>query len=63
MLYIRTILEQFCVYWQSSFSEENAFDLKRVKNAAIIQILSEKYATYEDVLLRANVDSLKESTV
>ena len=60
ILYIRSILEQSCVVWHSSLTEENALDLERVQKAAIRLILGEKYETYEDGLLRANLESLKE---
>ena len=60
ILYIRSILEQSCVVWHSSLTEENALDLERVQKAAIRLILGERYETYEDGLLRANLESLKE---
>ena len=60
ILYIRSILEQSCVVWHSSLTEENALDLERVQKAAIRLILGEKNETYEDGLLRANLESLKE---
>merc|ERR1712055_819793 len=49
-----------CVVWHSSLTEENAIDLERVQKAAIRLILGERYETYEDGLLRANLESLKE---
>ena len=39
----------------SSLTEENALDLERVQKAAIRLILGERYETYEDGLLRANL--------
>ena len=59
ILYIRTILEQSCVVWHSSLTEENVLDLERVKKAAIRLILGEKSTNYEDGLLRANLESQK----
>ena len=56
IMIIRSIFEQSCVVWHSSLSEENVLDLERVKKAAIY----EKYENYEDGLLRANLESLKE---
>ena len=58
--YIRSILEQSCVVWHSSLTEENVMDLERVQKAAIRLSLGEKYENYEDGLLRANLESLKE---
>ena len=41
----------------TSLIEENALDLERVLNAAIT-LIGEKYWSYEDGLLRANLESL-----
>ena len=60
ILYIRSILEQSCLVWHSSLTEENALDLERVQKAAIRLILGEKYENYEDGLLRTNLESPKE---
>ena len=43
-----------------ALTKENALDLERVQKAAIRLILGEKYENYEDGLLRANLESLKE---
>ena len=43
-----------------SLTEENSLDLERVQKAAIRLILVEKYETFEEGLLRANLESLKE---
>ena len=60
ILYIRSILEQSCVVWHSSLTEENVLDLERVQKAVIRLILGEKYKNYEDGLLKVNLESLKE---
>ena len=57
ILYFRSILKQSCVVWHSFLTEENVLDLERVQKAAIKLILCGKY---EDELLRANLESLKE---
>ena len=44
----------------SSLTAENALDLERVQKTAIRLILGEKYENYEDWLLKANLDSLRE---
>ena len=48
------------VVWHSCLTEENALGLERVQKAAIRLILGERYETYEDGLLRTNLESLKE---
>ena len=60
VLYIRSILEQSCVVWHSSLTQENSEDLERVQKAAIRIILGQKYENYEDALIKVNLDSLKE---
>ena len=59
--YTYCILEQHsCEVWHSALTEENTFDLLRFQTAAIRLVLGEKYENYEDGLLRANLESLKE---
>ena len=60
VLYIRSILEQSCVVWHSSLTQENSEDIERVQKAAIRIILGQKYEKYEDALIKVNLDSLKE---
>ena len=60
LLYIKSILEQSCVVWHSSLTQENSEDLERVQKAAIRIILGQKYEKYEDALIKVNLDSLKE---
>ena len=59
ILYIRSILEQACVSWHISFSEDDALDLEKVQRAAIGLILGENYKNYEDGLLWGNLELLK----
>ena len=40
--YIRSILEQSCVVWHSSLTQENSEDLERVQKAAVRIILGKK---------------------
>ena len=60
ILYIRSILEQSSVVWYSSLTNENAEDLERVQKSAVKLILGEKYENYEEGLIKANLDSLKD---
>ena len=60
VLYIRSILEQSCVVWHSSLTQESSEDLERVQKAAIRIILGQKYEKYEDALIKVNLDSLRE---
>ena len=49
-LYIRSILEQSCVIWHSTLTEEDRMSLERVQKNALRNILKEKYETYENAL-------------
>ena len=46
--HIRGILEQSCVIWHSSLSEENIIDLERVKKNACRIILGNLYTDYNE---------------
>ena len=59
ILYIRSILEQSCVVWNSSLTEENCDDLERVQKAAVRIIVGKNYTNYENALLKADLEPLK----
>ena len=59
-LFIRSLLEQSATVWHSGLTEENSNDLERVQKSALKIILGEKYISYENALLRLNMESLKE---
>ena len=62
--YIRSILEQSCVVWHSSLTQENSEDLERVQKAAVRIILGKKYPeNYEQALVRADLEPLKDRRV
>ena len=56
--YIRSILEQSCVIWHSSLTEEDSMKLERVQKNACRNILKEKYESYENSLRILCIDSL-----
>ena len=56
--YIRSILEQSCVIWHSSITEEDREGLERVQKNACRNILKEKYLNYELSLLSLKLDTL-----
>ena len=60
MLYIRSILEQSCVVWHNSLTEENSQDLERVQKAAVRIMLGEKYTDYENGLMKVDLDKLND---
>ena len=59
ILYIRSILEQSCIVWNSSLTAENCDDLERVQKAAVRIILGKNYTNYENALIKADLEPLK----
>ena len=60
ILYIRSILEQSCVVWHSSLTEENKQDLERVQKSAVKIMLGKKYKDYENALELVDLENLSE---
>ena len=59
-LYIRSILEQSCVIWHSTLSEEDSINLERVQKNALRNILKEKYENYENARNILKIETLTE---
>ena len=57
--YIRSILEQSCVVWHGSLTEENRSDLERIQKNSLRIILKNKYINYEQALNDLNIDTLE----
>ena len=60
VVFCRSVLEQSCVVWHSSLTQENRDDLERLQKTFCKLILKEKYVNYENALLKLNLDSLEE---
>ena len=58
VIFCRSVLEQSCVVWHSSLTQENSDDLERTQKTFSKLILKEKYTNYENALLKLNLDSL-----
>ena len=58
ILFIRSMLEQSCVVWHSSITQEEETDLERVQKVCLKIILKEKYETYEKALERTKLEKL-----
>ena len=56
----RSKIEQSCVLWHSSLTQENSEDLERTQKTFTKLVLQEKYKTYEQALLQLNLNSLAE---
>ena len=58
--YIRSILEQSCVVWHSSLTQEDAENIERVQKNALRVILKSNYKDYENALEKLNLETLQE---
>ena len=54
------MLEQSCVVWHSSITQEESTDLERVQKVCLKIILKNKYETYEQALETTGLESLSE---
>ena len=59
-VFCRSVLEQSCAVWHSSLSEENKDDLERTQKSFCKMVLKEKYTSYDNALLRLNMETLEE---
>ena len=59
ILFCRSVLEQSCVLWHNSLTQENVEDLERTQKSFTKMILNDKYKTYENALLMLILDSLQ----
>ena len=58
--YVRSILEQSCVVWHSSLTQENSTNIERVQKNSLRIILKHEYIDYEQALEKLNLETLKE---
>ena len=58
--YIRSILEQSCVVWHSSLTQEDTENIERVQKNALRVILRSNFQDYENALEKLNLESLEE---
>ena len=59
LTFIRSILEQSAVVWHSSLTLRNKNSLERVQKCAVKVILGEKYSSYENGLVKLNIQKLE----
>ena len=59
IIFCRSVLEQSCVVWSSSLTQDNKDDLERTQKTFTKLVLKEKYKNYEDSLRILNLDSLE----
>ena len=60
IIYIRSLLEQSCVVWASSITEEESVNLERVQKIALRIALKESYISYQNALKVAKLQTLSQ---
>ena len=53
--FCRSVLEQSCVTWHSSLTDENSVDLERTQKTFAKLILKDEYENYTKALLKLNM--------
>ena len=56
ILFCRSVLEQSCVVWGTSITQENKDDLERTQKTFAKLVLKDKYEDYENALMILNLD-------
>ena len=59
-LFIRSILEQSCVVWHSSITNEEDNDIERVQKVCLKIILKEGYESYQQAMETTNLEKLSQ---
>ena len=57
--FCRSVLEQSCVVWGPSLTQENSKNLERTQKTFAKLILKEKFKNYEQALIILNLDTLE----
>ena len=59
-IFCRSVLEQSCVVWNSSLTQENIIDLERTQKTFCKLVLKEKFKNYTNSLLLLNLETLQD---
>ena len=59
IVFCRSVLEQSCVVWHSSLTQENREDMERTQKTFCKLLLQEKYVNYENALMKLDLLSLE----
>ena len=57
-IFCLSVLEQSCVVWGSSITQENEEDLERTQKSFARLVLGDKYSNYESALIRLDLEDL-----
>ena len=58
-MFCRSVLEQSCVVWHNSLTQENSDDIERLQKTFVKLILKHEYDNYDNALLKLNLDTLE----
>ena len=58
-MFIRSIVEQSCVVWSASITQEESRSLERIQKCCLKLIYKEKYVTYENALRLSGLQDLR----
>ena len=58
IVFCRSVIEQACVVWHNSLTQENSDDLERLQKTFAKLILKQEYVSYENALVKLNLDTL-----
>ena len=59
IVFCRSVLEQSCVVWHSSLTQDNREDIERTQKTFCKLILQENYGNYENALMKLNLLTLE----
>jgi hypothetical protein len=59
IVFCRSVIEQSCVVWHGSLTQENRDNIERTQKTFAKLVLKEKYQNYDNSLLLLNLDSLE----
>ena len=59
VIFCRSILEQSCVLWDSSLSQENIDNLERTQKSFAKLVLQSEYKSYPEAIFSLNLDNLQ----
>ena len=60
ILYIRSVIEQSSVVWNSSITQQECIEIERIQKAALRIILKENYVSYANALCITGLPTLKD---
>ena len=60
ILFIRSLVEYWCVVWHSSITEEECSDIERIQKTALRIILRADYVDYASALQTTDLSSLRD---